>query len=284
MPLTAEQLVKGIENVASLPTIYQRLNEVVNDSRSSNRDVARILSEDAGLAARLLRVANSAFYGHPARIDNIARAVTVLGTRQLRDLTLATTVMDLFPTISSAVVNMESFWRHSVACGVTARIIATYRREINIERFFVAGLLHDIGRIVLLMELPVPAGRAVEQARLRDEPLWWSEGEVLGFDHSAVGAALLTRWDLPAETVNAIAYHHQPECAPEAMADAATIHVADFIVHALQLGATGELCVPPLIDQAWDCLGLPQSVVAAIVAELDRQYREAVELVLPAAA
>lgn len=284
MSMTPERLVKDIDTIASLPTIYQRLSEVVNDSRSSNRDVARILGEDAGLAARLLRIANSAFYGYPGKIDSITRAVTVLGIRQLRDLALATTVMDLFPSISTEVLNMESFWRHSVACGVTARIIATYRRELNVERFFVAGLLHDIGRLILLMELPEPAGRAVEQARLQDEPLWWGESEVLGFDHSAVGAALLTRWGLPAETVNAIAYHHQPECAPEAMADPATIHVADFIVHALNLGSSGELCVPPLVAQAWKCLGLPQSVIPAIVAELDRQYREAVELVLPAAA
>ena len=109
--------IEDITDIPSLPEIFIRVNEVVNNPRSSLEDVGKVISEDTGLTARLLKIVNSAFYGFPSHIETISRAVTIVGTQQLRDLALATSVIRLFSGIPHDLLDMESFWRHSVACG-----------------------------------------------------------------------------------------------------------------------------------------------------------------------
>jgi putative nucleotidyltransferase with HDIG domain len=278
---TADTLAQETATVASLPDVYTRLNEAVNDPRTSTRDVANVLNEDPGLAARLLRVANSAFYGFPSKIDTIVRAVTLIGTRQLRDLALATSVVGQFKGLPDDLVTMESFWRHSIACGVTARILATYRREPNVERYFVAGLMHDIGRLVIFGTVPELAREAMDEARKRGELLHKTERMVLGFDHADVGGALLQRWKLPQHTVNAVTFHHRAAADSGLHIDTAITHLADLIVNSVQVGGSGERFVPALDSSAWERLGLPESVLGTTLSELDRQYHDAVAAILP---
>lgn len=281
MILDPEVLVQKTKVISSLPLVYTRVQEAVNDPHSSNRDLANIISEDPGLAARLLRMSNSPFFGFASKIDTINRAVTVIGTKQLCDLVLATSVMRLFHGVSPELVCMESFWRHSVACGVAARILATYRREPNVERFFVAGLLHDIGRLIIFMQIPEIALKVLQEAHSRAALLYEVESEMLGFDHAAVGGALLTQWWLPEHTVEAVAHHHRPSDSPNEHIDAALVHIADLIVNAMCIGTSGERFVPPLDLRAWERIGLPVSVLAPTLTQLERQYSEAISVIMP---
>lgn len=281
MILDPEILVQKTKVISSLPLVYTRVQEAVNDPHSSNRDLANIISEDPGLAARLLRMSNSPFFGFASKIDTINRAVTVIGTKQLCDLVLATSVMRLFHGVSPELVCMESFWRHSVACGVAARILATYRREPNVERFFVAGLLHDIGRLIIFMQIPEIALKVLQEAHSRAALLYEVESEMLGFDHAAVGGALLTQWWLPEHTVEAVAHHHRPSDSPNEHIDAALVHIADLIVNAMCIGTSGERFVPPLDLRAWERIGLPVSVLAPTLTQLERQYSEAISVIMP---
>jgi HD-like signal output (HDOD) protein len=281
MKWTAEKLVLETPAVSSLPGVYARLNETVDDPRSSSRDVAGVIAEDTGLEARLLRVANSAFFGFPSRIDTISRAVSLVGTRQLRDLALATSIVRQFQGVPDTLVSMESFWRHSLACGVAARILATYRREPNVERFFIAGLMHDIGRLVMFATIPEMATEAFAQARSKGKLLYASEREVMGFDHADVGGALLRHWKLPVPTSDAVAFHHRPAAHGGLHTDTAIVHVADLISNAMQIGSSGEHFVPPLHTHAWEHLGLPKDILAGTLSELERQYQDAVITILP---
>jgi len=284
---TAEKLVAQVKTVSSLPTVYLRLNEAVNDPHGSNRDIAHVLSEDPGLTARLLHIVNSAFYGFPSKIDTITRAVTVIGTKQLRDLALATSVIEMFDGMADDVVSMESFWQHSIACGVTARILATYRRENNVERFFVAGLLHDIGRLIMFMKIPELCQQALQESETSNTLLYEAEYKILGFDHANVGGLLLRQWQLPESTTNAVAYHHKP-CHPRLDGahhfDASLIHVADIIANSMQLGSSGERYVPPLNQDAWQKLGLPESILSPTIKQLEHQYMDAMHIVQAIAA
>ncbi len=280
MNLTPEKLVRDAKTISSLPTVFQKLNSAVNDPRASNRDIANIISGDSGLAARLLRVANSAFYGFPSKIDTVTRAVTVLGTRQLRDLALATSVLQMFEGMSDDIVSMESFWMHSIACAVAARILAGYRREPNVERFFVAGLVHDIGRLVILMQYPEQEREVIMAARERGELLHKLEKEQFGFDHSAVGSLLLKSWKIPEHTVTAIAYQHRPSLASDSP-DATIVHVADIIATAAQLGNSGERLVPSLDEKAWENLDMSESIIPPLMAQLETQFEDALKLILP---
>jgi HD-like signal output (HDOD) protein len=274
-------LVERIGDIPSLPIVFTRVNEAVNNPRSSIADIGKIISEDPGLSVRLLRIVNSALYGFPSKIETISRAVTIVGTQQLRDLALATTVIKLFRGISQELVDMESFWRHSVACGIASRVLATFRREANVERFFAAGILHDIGRLLICLKEPELTYEALTRAKASGEPLYRVEAEVLGFDHSAIGGTLVQAWKLPASLEEVLTYHHVPSMAVRYAVEATVIHVADIITHAMQLGNSGETLVPPLEEQAWERLGLSTSVLSPAMEQVDRQYRDAVQMVLP---
>lgn len=281
MKWTIEKLLRETPAISSLPSAYTRLNEAVNDPRTSSRDVANVITEDTGLAARLLRIANSAFYGFPSRIDTISRAVTLVGTRQLRDLALATSVIKQFDGLPEGPVTMKSFWQHSVACGVAARILATHRREPNVERFFIAGLMHDIGRLVMFSTIPELAMQAMDEAKRRQDLLYRAERNLLGFDHADVGGALLGQWKLPTHTVNAVACHHNPATDRGLHTDTAIVHIADLITNAMQIGSSGERYVPALDNDAWKRLGLSENILSVTLSELERQYQNAVTIILP---
>jgi len=280
MTSNAIQLVKNVESVVSLPTIFTRIDELINSPDSNLTDIADVISEDPGLAVRLLKVANSAMFNFPAEIDTITRAITVIGTRQLRDLVLATKVISVFKNIDSETINMEEFWKHSIATGIMARILASLRREPNTEYYYLLGLLHEVGRLVMYMEIPDLMSRAVTNSVENNVALHQSELSVIGFDHSMVGAELMDAWNLPESMRDAICYHHRPSLSLNYADDAGIIHVSDLIVNALELGSSGESDIPQLDEQAWESLDLSQFVLPDAVDQLENQYNEAVDIFL----
>jgi len=275
----ASDLLKGMHGLGSLPGIYLKLAEVVSDPRSSASDVGRIIAEDPGLTARLLKLVNSAMYNFPSRIETVSHAISIVGTAQLQDLALATSVIRLFANLPQGLVTMESFWRHSVACGVIARALASRRREANVERFFVAGLLHDIGRPVMYMQVPDQSRIVLTRSRETRSPLFRLEQETFGFDHTHVGHALLDLWKLPPSLREAVAQHHHPDRAQRFPVEAAVIHVADIMANALGLGSSGEAGIPPLVSSAWQLIGLPPAIVPDLLEECERHYEAAVRVI-----
>lgn len=279
MMARAEEMVGGVVAVASPPLIYERLVRVINDPRSGSADIGNVIGEDQGLTARLLKTVNSAFFSFPRPIDSVSHAVTVVGTRQVRDLALATSVMTMFDDVPRELIDMHSFWYHSLACGVIARVIAGYRREDNVERYFVAGLLHDIGRLMLFIRAGSDMGRAMALARDTARPLYECETEVLGCHHSEVGNALMQRWNFKGALNEAVTYHHRPSRADRFPAETAAVHVADIIANGIGWGRSGEVRVPPFDPQAWDTLGLDPSLVPLLLEEAERQLGAAVHLI-----
>ena len=273
-----KSLVEGAVKLSSLPLIFYQINEAVNDPESSFTEIAHIISGDAGLVARLLKIVNSAFYGFPNRIETIIHAVSIIGSTQLRDLALATTVINQFRGIPKHLIDMESFWRHNIACGLAARVIAIYRRESGPDRYYVAGLLHDVGRLVILSHIPDKAMEAIKLAESKKILLSEAEQEVMGFDHAQVGEMLLLAWKLPDRLIEAVGCHHEIKKAKKYSLKASIIHVADIIANAMELGSSGEQYVPPMQERAWERLELPTSILSSIVNQIDRQYSESVEM------
>jgi len=280
MPLEPRDLVKVAGSISSLPMVFTRINDAVNNPRSSIADIGRVISEDPGLTARLLKIVNSAFYSFPSKIDTISRAVTIVGTQQLRDLALATSVMKVFKGIPEDLMNMEAFWCHSIGCGITARVLASHRREANLERYFVTGMLHDIGRLLLFMNLPKQARAALVRCQRSGELLHQVEYEEIGFDHGTVGSALLQAWNLPASLEEVVAYHHAPQRALRYPIETAIVHVADIITHVMQLGSSGERLVPQLNPEAWERIAVPTSVLPATLEQVEKQFHDATQMIL----
>jgi HD-like signal output (HDOD) protein len=256
------------------------VDALVNHPRSSVAEIGRVVAQDTGLTAHLLRLANSALYGFPTPIETVSRAITIIGTQQLRDLTLASAVIEAFYGMGEELLCMDDFWRHSLACGVTARVLATYRQESNVERFFVAGLLHDIGRLVVFQQRPQQAQALLHATRTRRELLYRLETEFIGCSHTEIGGLLLKRWGLPDSLAEPVRWHHAPGGARRYPLEVAVVHVADVIAYALALGTSGEEYVPSLDAAAWERVRLPVSLLSQAVTEVERQHAAAVRVFL----
>lgn len=268
------ELLLCSDKIPSLPIMFQHINQRIDHPRTSIAEIGNIIKKDPGLTARLLRLANSAFYGLPNEVDSITRALVIIGTRELRDFILGTTILSLFKGIPEDLVNMDSFWEHSIACGLTAKIIATFRGDVNAERLFVAGLLHDVGRLFIYENLVEKARALIEECKRTGELLFHAEKLMLDFDHTDVGCELLKRWNLPANIQEMVTYHHRPGEARSYPVETAIIHVADIIVHALQFGNNGERFVPALDDRAWTLIQLQPSSIPQIIGQMERQFDE----------
>lgn len=271
---TVSWLIDRTTTVYSLPLFYERLNEAINHPRTSIDDIGRIITEDQGLTARLLRLANSPMFGYFGRVDSISRAVTIIGTQQLRDLALAASVMGIFKGIPEELLSMSSFWRHSIACGIIARALATWRREANVERFFVAGMLHDIGQLITATILGDLVREMIEETRAQEALYFDVELKRLGFDHAEAGGALLKEWKIPANIAEPVACHHRPGRAEQFPLEASLIHLADLICQSMQLGQGCEYHVPPLDSQSWDRLGMSPHQLGTVLKQVEPQLEE----------
>jgi HD-like signal output (HDOD) protein len=274
------KLIEDAPAVASLPSVYHRLTEVMNDPYSSAADFGKIVAEDSGLTIRLLRLVNSAFYSMPSRVESVTQALAVVGLEQLHDLVLATSVLTMFRDVPPELVDMESFWRHSLATGVACRVMAGQRRMANVERLFVGGLLHDVGRLLIYIGNPDGARTALERCNETNELLYDVERETMGYDHATVGRLLLSAWNLPGSLQEPIGYHHDPKKAKRFPIEAAMIHVADITAHALQMGTSGERFVPPLSGAALYRLDGDNLLTPSTIAQIDLQYHAAIQAVL----
>ena len=271
---TIDRIVEETSTVYSLPLFYERLTETINHPRSSIDDISKIITEDQGLTARLLRLANSPMFGCYARVDSITKAVTIIGTQQLRDLALAASVMGVFKGIPESLLNMTSFWQHCIACGIIARSLAVYRREPNVERLFVAGMLHDVGQVVLAAARPEISHELLVAQQDSGRFYLELERERLGFDHAELGGALLKKWKIPASIGEPVACHHNPGSAEQFGLETALIHLADIICQAMEFGQGAESGVPPLDDRAWDRLGLSPHMLGAVLKQSESQIAE----------
>ncbi len=275
-----EKLVFESDSMPTLPTIYRKIEEAVEDPDTSFEDIARITINDQGLSARLLRLANSAFYGYPSTVSNISDALTVIGLQQFKNMALSTCIMGVFKGMPAGLVSMEQFWRKSIACGLCARIMALELREANSERFFLGGLLHRVGRLILFKSRPEASIEIMEIGKTRDIHLHHIETEVLGFNHADVGGALLEYWKLPASLSELVTHYHKPTHTRISIQDVSLIHLSDFITEALGMGYTGERYVPQFSEAAWGHSGMDETNLPVIVDELKRQYEDVCNIFL----
>ena len=275
MKATAAEFVRGTPEIQSLPEIFELVNRVVAKPSSSSEEIAKVVMQDPGLTTRLLRLINSSLFSFPGQIDTISRAISLVGTQQLRDLTLATCVIEMFEDISIEFVDMQSYWRHCLATAVCARLLAVHCGEDNVERFFVAGLLHDIGSIVIYLR----GGRKLKRLMNRciNDHQYLSEAErgIFGFDHADVGRELLQLWGLPDALVEAVNAHHTPSRTKRFPRVANILHVSEFLVEARAMGSNGEHLVAPLNHDAWLELGLSTDYLPLIYQDLETQWRDA---------
>jgi putative nucleotidyltransferase with HDIG domain len=282
--LTPQGLVEHIKDLVTLPEVALRIAGMVDDPTSSSSDIGREISKDAALTARLLRVANSPAFGQHGKIANISRAITVLGVRQVRDLTVGLTAVRTFDGIANDLISMESFWRHSVLCAVAAGQIAARCSSGRSDTPFIAGLLHDVGQLVIFNKVPDLARQALLMSAdaVDDLGLYACERKVMGFDHTEVGVALARNWGMPLSLQECIEFHHEPDRAREYPLEVATVHIANSIAVLAEIGSGDLSDAPPISAAALRAAKLDSAALAQIVLQTQESAAEMLPLLVAA--
>jgi len=279
MAQVAESLISDIDGLISLPEIVLKINRLVNNEGASASEIGKVISQDPGLSTRILKVANSSMYGGQRQIESINRAVTLLGTKQIRDLVLSTTAAKVFDGIPNDVISVEDFWHHSLYCGLLARSLADISRIVNADTLFTAGLLHDIGHLVMFNRVPEQAHAAIMLTIQGDASLdlYQAEREVLGFDHAEVGADLARHWHLPDILVSCIAYHHDLHASTEHIQAVAHIHIANSIASLPYSDIPVAEDLKRVSPQAWELAHIKPNRLSEAVQEAQQNIGDAQE-------
>ncbi len=266
-------LLDGNGGLPSLPVVFSRLVDLLSDETSSAQAIGDVIGADPALSARLLRLANSPYYGIPSRVETISRAVTIIGVKELYSLALTVSVIYAFRDIPYQMVDMAGFWRHSVTCGVISRGIAELKGLSGRETLFVAGLLHDIGRLLLYQRAPVHARGVLARARHSGTMLSQAEKEVMGLDHAEIGGQVLRRWRFPERLQDIIRCHHDPQSGLHPL-ETTIVHFSDVVANALALGTSGESLVPPFQARSWNALNLSPEEIALVIGKSEIKAEE----------
>jgi putative nucleotidyltransferase with HDIG domain len=273
----AEKILKNVKDVPTLPTVYSALYDAMANPQSTANDVAKIVSMDQASAIKILRIANSAFFGFSGRIENIHRAIVVLGFNEVRNLILASSVMNLFSKKESLIgFRPSDFWAHSLSVALIARSIGKLAGGINVENFFVAGILHDIGKLYLFEFAEDDFVRVLASVEENSRLIRDAEVEILGMDHALMGSLLADQWTLPEPIRNAIHYHHFGTVGDKPDLLVASVHVGDVLARALELGHPGDSLVPQPNESVWEVLKLRPGMISKMVPSFLRDYEEAV--------
>lgn len=219
-----EQTLEDIKGLISLPEVYQKIRELMDDPKSDIEEFVAVVSNDPNLAATVLKVANSAFFGFPGKIDSINRAVNMLGLGQLHDLVLATSAIGSL-ALPNDIMPLKTFWRFSLFSAAFSRLLAIQLKIPRGERLFIIGLLHEIGHLILYAKYPEQARLAMVSAETDPHRLHVSEQDILGLHYGEIGAKLLAMWQLPANFQNIVHYQPTPDMAKEHIMETALLHV-----------------------------------------------------------
>jgi putative nucleotidyltransferase with HDIG domain len=261
------------DDLPTLPHTVLELHAALEEEHTGDEEIATILERDPALTAKLLRVANSAFYASRAEpVGTVLGAVRRVGVRQVRSTCLVLSVVKAFPSRDGGL-NHQDLWRHSVAVGLTAQLLwkrsGAERNGVNSEDVYVAGLLHDVGLLVMEQFFSDQFHESRQIQELSGDPLWKSEDLVLGLDHGEIGGILLGRWRLPPSIVHPVAAHHHPASAPEAwVAAARVVHVAEMLCSSAGVGFDVEGPSDLNMADAAASLGMSDNNVEVVLGEL----------------
>lgn len=277
-PLSISDVVKSIHDLPTLPAVVVELLGNLDQEDTSTKRLGEKISQDQALAAKTLRLANSSFYGMQCKITTIPQAITVLGFNSVRTLVTAAAVVGTFKGDPQYKFDFQIFWRQSIATALCAKMLARHR-NFNQDHAFMAGLLHDIGRLVLITHAPESYEKVMAYRTENDCFDFDAERAILSIDHTMVGRALAEHWKFPMHMQTAIENHHSTDSREEGSL-ASLIFVADTIAYGLDLCGDEETIVPVVPTNIWNALTLDEDTLMNVFKETEAQFEETCQILV----
>ena len=285
------RLEAALQNVGQLPTlplVYSRLQKVLADPRVSARQVSTVIEQDQSLVSKMLRIVNSVYYSFPRKISTVSQAVVILGFNEVKHLALSISILNAFDkSPDNTGFDQVEFWRHCLGVAICSGLLAKKAGAAKCgshEEAFVAGLLHDIGKLVEHQYMHQLFQAVLQKRQAEDLLLYDAEKSCLGFTHEETGEYLIESWKLPLPLVAVTGFHHTPltkKSNTSLFSLISIIHIADIIVRSLGLGSGGDPFVPPLNIECWKQIGLEVDSLENITLETEQSFKEMVHFLIP---
>ncbi len=258
----------AVKDLPTLPTVLNKVSKLVEDPNSSTEQIARVISMDQVLSAKVLKMVNSPIYGFPGRIGTIQHALVLLGFNVIKGIIISTSVFDMMEE------SMKGLWDHSMGCALASSTVAKHAGFKDPEEFAVAGLLHDIGKVLAVVQLP-ECKDGIRDA-VNNEGLTYIEAEnkVLGFGHDRINQWLAGHWNLPLKLKEGLAFHHNPSLAKHYPEVAQVVHVGDFLTRVFEIGSGGDDQVSMLDPGVLKGLGIDFVLLEKILDDLLEEFEE----------
>jgi HD-like signal output (HDOD) protein len=261
---TIDQTLKEIESLISLPEIYLKYRELMEDPDSTNEAFSDVVGSDPNLAAIVLKIVNSPLYGYSGGVDSINRAIHYIGINQVHDLVLASSAMAL--EIPNEIVPLKTFWRSSLFSGVFARLLGYELKMTGSECLFVIGLLHQIGSLVIYAKYSEQARQTIALAKESHETIDKAEMSILDFNYAQVGAKLMAQWRLPPKFQVITYFHPTPTDAPTYLKETSLLHLVHGYVYQQSLGT--DLSIEQLVHpEVWGILNVTAERLQIVLEE-----------------
>ncbi len=267
--ISLDSIVEAVNELPALPHIVVKIMQLSEDPDSSVQDMSNALNQDQTMTARVLRLANSAFFGFPRRISTVTDAIVFLGFKTIRSIVFAVSVSNILDRkMEGYALEQGELWRHSQCAAIAARMIARKCKFAHLDLAYTAGLLHDIGKVILNDYMKEAYHEVVALVEKGNIPFVEAENEVFGFNHAQVGARVAEKWNLPAELVESIAFHHSPEEATLNRRLTSIVHLADAICVMMGIGIGIDGLLYPISEEAIKLLGFNETEVEKTISEL----------------
>lgn len=260
-----KKVLREIKNLPTLPGIVAKLGKMAENPDTTTEQMGRVISKDHILATKLLKLVNSAFYGFPQRISSLNSAIILLGFNVIKSLIISASI---FEVMEAQDVEL---WEHSLGCAVVCNVLARHMGVKDPEEISTAGLIHDLGKVAIKMELPKEYAMITALSQEKKISRLEAEREILGLDHAEVGSWLAKSWNLPNKLIEPIACHHDPQLAREERVASAIVHFGNIMIRGFGYGHAGDIWVPPLNNKAWKLLALAPSDIDPLLQEIEEK-------------